>query len=490
MKLSMWILYDYLLEFHPTAYITSGKPELRNVRILSDDVFSSCNNVYLARAGNYIDSESNKVICVHEQDMILLETEDIEMVFNRILDCFDFYNLWYDSCSDLIKEGGTLQTLMEKAKEVFPCSMYIVDNSHTLLAYFSGKYPSSEKLTEQQINEIAFEKKSEKEGSIPYEMICHVRENRALFLKNYHCYEAAIEGELGMLIYNLFRKDTLWGWILLNNLSHKYSNGMTQVFDEFCHLMERWINYEEEPIKAMTDFNSLLSGLLEERDELLEMQLDEKLLNIGWQKNCPKSILMIEQDKKDQAILANICRRIAGRPGILTGIMGSYAVLILNMELCQFDELRKKLEGYMRSARCRGAISYEFTELSQLADQRKIAETALQYGTRENGCFISGSEYLLVYLMNTLSEHVGMNITHPALLILKRYDAVNKTELVETLYQYLRYEENYLKTAQVMYLHRNTVQYRIEKIVELTGIDLEDFDTRFHLLLSFLVGLH
>ena len=91
-KLSLWIIREHLLQYHPKTSIQSGGMELTGVRILADTPVRTASNLYLARAQEFIDGETNRVICVHKQDWILLETEDIDQVFNEIMDCFDFYN--------------------------------------------------------------------------------------------------------------------------------------------------------------------------------------------------------------------------------------------------------------------------------------------------------------------------------------------------------------------------------------------------------------
>ena len=91
-KLSLWIIREHLLQYHPRTSIQSGRMELTGVRILADTPVRTASNLYLARAQEFIDGETNRVICVHKQDWILLETEDMDQVFNEIMDCFDFYN--------------------------------------------------------------------------------------------------------------------------------------------------------------------------------------------------------------------------------------------------------------------------------------------------------------------------------------------------------------------------------------------------------------
>lgn len=59
-------------------------------------------------------------------------------------------------------------------------------------------------------------------------------------------------------------------------------------------------------------------------------------------------------------------------------------------------------------------------------------------------------------------------------------------ELVDTLEAYLRSHGNLNAVARQLFLHRNTVRYRLRRIAKLTGADLEDPDTRLGLQLAIL----
>ncbi len=77
------------------------------------------------------------------------------------------------------------------------------------------------------------------------------------------------------------------------------------------------------------------------------------------------------------------------------------------------------------------------------------------------------------------------NYCHPALFILQSYDKDNGTELYGTLRNYLELGKNLHGTAAALYIHRNTLHYRIHRIVELTRLDLKDENVTYSLMDSF-----
>ena len=61
---------------------------------------------------------------------------------------------------------------------------------------------------------------------------------------------------------------------------------------------------------------------------------------------------------------------------------------------------------------------------------------------------------------------------------LLEYDARHKVDLVGTLSVYLNQHESLKQTARVLRVHVNTVTYRIQRIEQLTSLDLADPDHR------------
>ena len=76
---------------------------------------------------------------------------------------------------------------------------------------------------------------------------------------------------------------------------------------------------------------------------------------------------------------------------------------------------------------------------------------------------------------------------HPALDVIEEYDKANQTNLLETLDVYLINDCNAQKCGRLLFLHRNSLVYRIRRIQEIAGVDLSDPTERSYLRLSFLL---
>jgi len=64
---------------------------------------------------------------------------------------------------------------------------------------------------------------------------------------------------------------------------------------------------------------------------------------------------------------------------------------------------------------------------------------------------------------------------------LAAYDEKKSTELIKTLEAYFQYNGNLKRISEMLFTHYNTTLYRIERIQQITGMNLEDQDDRLNL---------
>lgn len=71
---------------------------------------------------------------------------------------------------------------------------------------------------------------------------------------------------------------------------------------------------------------------------------------------------------------------------------------------------------------------------------------------------------------------------------LQRYDREHHGDLVKTLDAYLRHGGNSTQAADAIYIHRNSMRYRLTRIHALTGLDLDSADDRLALQVALLLA--
>ena len=71
---------------------------------------------------------------------------------------------------------------------------------------------------------------------------------------------------------------------------------------------------------------------------------------------------------------------------------------------------------------------------------------------------------------------------------LRQYDLEHHGDLVRTLAAYLRHGGNSTQAANALYLHRNSLRYRLARIQVLLSLDPDDPDARLALQIALLIS--
>jgi sugar diacid utilization regulator len=115
------------------------------------------------------------------------------------------------------------------------------------------------------------------------------------------------------------------------------------------------------------------------------------------------------------------------------------------------------------------------------------AQRALNLGERLRGpgfLTVYGDVFVLDYADRLMEADLLAGVYEPVLSRLVAFDQTEGGDLIPTLEQYLAGGCSMRRTATAMGIHRNTVLYRLKRIEEVAGIDLEDSEVRFFIQLA------
>ncbi len=149
----------------------------------------------------------------------------------------------------------------------------------------------------------------------------------------------------------------------------------------------------------------------------------------------------------------------------------------------------RNLNDLMNATGCRCGVSRPVPNLVavQYAAQQCLA--ALTVGRiiqPEARCWYYRDLYIYDMLLTYIGKMGGSpeSILYPTLQDLIANDARNDSDNLRLLTVFLDYSKNITNTAKEMFLHRNTIIYRIERIEKILNASLDDPGTRLDLLLS------
>ena len=135
-------------------------------------------------------------------------------------------------------------------------------------------------------------------------------------------------------------------------------------------------------------------------------------------------------------------------------------------------------------------ISKPFHRIELLREALSEAQDALSTGKLLDPVrrIFPFEEFSVSIMLRHFSEKEDLSrYTHPAIHELKQYDEEYHTKLLPTIREYIQNSGSIKKTAEALFMHRNSVIYRLRKAEEISGLCLDDPDTQFALRVSFCI---
>lgn len=117
------------------------------------------------------------------------------------------------------------------------------------------------------------------------------------------------------------------------------------------------------------------------------------------------------------------------------------------------------------------------------------AEQALKFGiiTGEN-CIFTYEQMGINKLLFAVPQDVLQSFYQNYILVLKNHDDDHNTTLVHDLEVFLQYNGNFGLAAKSLFIHRNTLIYRMKKVEELTDKPLTDFQNCICFYIGIMTG--
>ena len=166
------------------------------------------------------------------------------------------------------------------------------------------------------------------------------------------------------------------------------------------------------------------------------------------------------------------------------------SVLHFNGEPPDSARIAEKVDDFLREGCFKAGLSNGYRDVYQTNEFFRQALAALDFGggvDPENRCY-PFRKYALPYVIR-----YGMGSAPPeffcdeALMKLKELGGGEGVDYYTTLKVYLENNMNLLHSAEKLYIHRTTLFYRINRVKEKLGLDLNDEETRRSLLMSFYI---
>ena len=468
MFITMNIVEDALREFDTESKLTNGSAPLQGIKI------NEIEDNYLT-----VTEEKGQVVCQHGKDRIVVKNVGLDRTINTILTAAREGELWERALYHMIFNDCSLQEIVEKAYEIFHNPVFFVDETDHVLA-----------KTHHGTGEVndAWDYILET-GYLPLETttITHEKMERNLsasqrrgknapFLFSPPTTDIDNRG-INYLIYSPISRERVGTLIIIENET-PVTLGMLNLAEVLTDAVDEWMNMHKEDHPFKTSRN-LIQELIETPEQVEHKEVLSRYLvpcENGYRLTVITGCGHVPGEQIEKMITDTL-------KGSLAYKYGEEVVAVIPLTETD-EEIRKHLDMVLYYQGARIGLSYPFYDLTNLNSYYHQAKVALSYGT-EKFAGIRPEIAMRYFTDETSRDIFGANMAHPALEKLKEYDEKHGGELYKTLYFFLRHERSLIDSARALNIHRNSLIYRIEKIRQMTDLDLDDADIREYLLFSY-----
>lgn len=414
-----------------------------------------------------------------------------EQLFNVLQSIFDVFDEWDERLKEIDSEDMGYTEVVESCKMVTPSPISIIDTDFSYVAY-SKESSKKYGLVDEYVDDYNYIPLS-----VVNEIISHAEYSSELKIKE----SFFISRDQSIVAKNVFNNEEYVGRIsTMQEKDHLINLYNAAIFEHINIYIEkmyaRYKGFHHNNPK-MDSLHSMLTQTLEGQKFSME----------SWDKTLEK----IKWKSKDDYVLVQLSPGHAYRrelyvryfcPQIEKMWKGSCAfsyenrIIFLvnngNFKANSKESFKQSLSYFLRESLTLAGISREFKNIENIDVAFEQTEIALKFGKEKDPMFWAFyfDDYALDYLVeNGISGNKAEHVCHKGLLILWEHDLSNGTELYKTLFTLFKTNFNASEAADSLKIHRSTFLNRMERINSLTKINLDDWNTKLYLMISFQLNL-
>lgn len=500
MNLSMDILIEWLSKYEiEQVYGVKSLPTLESVRLLHrflDEMDSKYLYMGIPEDIERIQCDTKGITIISSGipkkydhiepncNLYFIQNEvDFGQFYNEVEDVFTYYNTWSQKLNDLCSSMASLQSLIDIGDEVIPYPISLVDGAERTVAYSQHKkcddaiwqyiregYIKTEYLLRDNIRskDIAMNR-------APKQMYT-VASNRYVMLQPVVVHQHTVA--FVALIMEKAASETFSRATehLLAELTRAITNRMEA--DEF---------YGASMGVAVEFFLAdIISRKLTDRDVIRDRaQFFGQNIYESRRLFCIAASDGPDQDHR----LRNIRETVSALlPSADSCSYQNNAVFIEHGKNLRQDFLQEhtELAEWIKRENLVCGISTVFRSLFEMADYYEQAQTAVRLGSVLNPdqLFYDYESYIMMHSIEMLDRQCSLRtMIHPIVWkIIELYG--EEHHMINTLYVYLACERNISNAAKQLFVHRNTMLYRIEPLIDKLQNDFSDANLRRQLIYS------
>lgn len=497
-------IINYIDSFCPdTIKISNNNTEIINCVIFTENTLVSDNTIYICFSS---DLENMEQQISHGTFFIIEDkkfTDDLSLfsnvvIFNADTDKIELFNIintyffeestYLKNCSEftnLLLSGKKINEIIQFASKIFKNPMIILDSSYRVLSH-SDFDENIDILWSENINR----------GYCTYDYIAglnNIKEMRNSPDDSTPFCVPCWTSPVNRLVSKVYNDNNLYGYLVMLESKISFTNINMNLFEFLSNIIANKLK-----LLGINGYTNLDTALI---TELLNKQINSRemleCLSKGTSfvkyKNfrviCVDVIKFTEYHTTEDSLKNNLSRNI---PNIFTIFYDKHIVIIVNEDdnIFENDKYLSELNIFLEKSKLEIGISSSFNDLMKLNDYYNEAKNSIYFskylGNKNNHSFYD--DYKFYDLICHTNEKLDLTrFCDKKMLDIYRYDKANETTYLKTLYEFIINNKSPLKTSKTLFMHKNTIIYRINKIKELFNINLDDHSIEFKINYSYTI---
>lgn len=474
MQLSLQNLLDWLVRHDYSVSgisIEDDGPTLKGVRLLQNYLPEGDGRdiAYIGPSMEFINPVVSGTFICCKSNIIYLDSADSELIFNECLTAFEFFNRWEMDLLEAVIQNRPLDEFVRIGHGAFQSPMFISGTNGESYAITSQYDPSIHPVWRQRLQN----------RNLSFEYINQFHESEyfsEMYASRYP--QIAVSPIWGgqILFSNLRYRGERVGSIIIYEYKHKFYEGDTHLLNFYTMIVEKAMALNPGKYFFHSDREVMLHNLLENKD--VDWQSVYAVLKRNkWKEEHRFAVLCAcSPSGIDNVVIGRLREILSQRyPGLISILYESCLVILINVSLERdINELTDEILALMHQ-KLRIGSSYSFSGLEHLPFFYRQAQTAMQEAQRLKTTNISFQEIYSDALSRELRTNDYLrSFVHPDIRALARCDKEQNTNYLDTLREFILCGESYSEAAARLFLHRNTLIYRINKIKSMLSMELED----------------
>lgn len=478
----------------PKGYLYIGEEETVNHLLMTAEI-NHPTTIFVA------DSEKDKIkfsVTNRTQPINIIATDlDLIDLFNRINKILTNYKHWTSTLMQALCEGNNLHQIITLASKMLKAPIYLLNAGFKVICSH----------TETVVDDI-YEKEISEKGNLSYDSIHSLFPlNNSKLYGNKRLYRS-ISPTTDRIYYRceIISKDAvIANLLIIVNKSHSAID-IPDLILQFSKIVKKLLLDDNNTIHQNTICSSFIHDILEQKlVDTNDIEKRSKMLPYPLKDFIFCILIKFDvKGKKEKIPFSYIISQLEDifKNSNITVYKDEIYILYCQEERTfsdlnfDYDQLTAILERYNAYA----GISNGSRHINKLYTLYLLSSNSIRLGIPfqrkdRNPRIFNYEDYSIYYIIDLcvqkftqLHHHDDIiYLTHPSIIAICRYDKKNNTNLCDVLFHYLINDRNVMLTAKALYMHRNTVQNKLNKISEIITIPLDNGYVQQRMIISYYI---